>query len=39
MQRVAVTYQKHLIPVAKMIHAKASPSVLEFARAFGPRKE
>ena len=39
MERVAATYRRHLIRVATLIHAKASPSVLEFARAFGPKKE
>lgn len=36
---VAATYRKHLIPVATFIHSKASRAVLEFARAFEPKKE
>jgi DNA-binding IclR family transcriptional regulator len=39
MRRVAATYQRHLIRVATMIHGKAAPAVLEFARAFAPKKE
>ena len=39
MARVAATYRRHLIRVTTLIHSKASPAVLEFARAFGPKKE
>lgn len=37
--RVSAVYRRHLIPVAKMIHAKGSPSVRAFAEAFNVRKE
>jgi hypothetical protein len=37
--RVAVTYRQHLIRVATLIHAKASPGIREFARAFERNKE
>src|SRR5262245_6098759 len=37
--RVATTYRRHLIRVAKIIHAKASPGVQEFARAFQLKKK
>ena len=37
--RVAATYRRHLILVAKMIHDRGPASVLEFARAFHVRKE
>lgn len=36
---VAVTYQRHLVPVATFIHSKASASVREFARAFDLKKD
>ena len=39
MARVAATYRRHLIRIATLIHAKASPSVREFARAFESKKE
>jgi hypothetical protein len=39
MGRVAATYRKHLIRVTRLIHSKASTAVLEFARAFEPRKD
>jgi hypothetical protein len=39
MARVAETYRRHLIPVTRLIHSKASAAVLEFARAFEPRKD
>jgi DNA-binding IclR family transcriptional regulator len=39
MARVAATYRQHLVRVATLIHAKASPAVREFARAFAPKKE
>jgi hypothetical protein len=39
MARVAATYRRHLIRVARMIHSKAPTAVLEFARAFEPRKD
>ena len=39
MSRVAETYRRHLIRVTRMIHSKASTAVLEFARAFEPRKD
>jgi hypothetical protein len=38
MQRVAQTYQRHLIQVATFIHCRASSSVREFARAFDFKK-
>ena len=34
MYRVAVTYRRHLIRIARLLHSKAPTSVLEFARAF-----
>lgn len=37
--RVAETYRRHLIRVTKLIHSKAPTSVLEFARAFEPKKD
>lgn len=39
MTRVAETYRRHLIPLTRLIHSKASPAVLEFARAFAPKKD
>jgi hypothetical protein len=39
MARIAATYRRHLIRIATLIHAKASPSVREFARAFESNKE
>jgi hypothetical protein len=39
MVRVATTYRRHLIRVTTLIHSKASPAVLEFARAFEPKKD
>jgi hypothetical protein len=39
MSRVAATYRRNLIRVTTLIHSKAPPSVLEFARAFEPRKD
>ena len=39
MARIAATYRRHLIRVATLIHAKASPSVREFARAFETKKD
>ena len=39
MPRVADTYRRHLVQIAQAIHAKASPSVQEFARAFQLKKE
>jgi hypothetical protein len=39
MARIAATYRHHLVRVATIIHAKASPSVREFARAFEIKKE
>lgn len=39
MPRVAATYRHHLIRIAKIIHAKASPGVQEFARAFQLKKD
>jgi hypothetical protein len=39
MGRVAATYRRNLIRVTRLIHSKAPPSVLEFARAFEPRKD
>lgn len=37
--RVAAVYRRHLIPIAKMIHAKGSPAVRAFAEAFNVRKD
>jgi hypothetical protein len=34
MAAIADAYRRHLVTVANLIHAKASPSVQEFARAF-----
>lgn len=39
MPKVATTYRRQLVRVAKAIHAKASPSVQEFARAFQLKKD
>jgi hypothetical protein len=39
MARVAETYRRHLIRVTRLIHSKAPTAVLEFARAFAPRKD
>jgi hypothetical protein len=39
MARVAATYRRHLIRVTRLIHSKAPTAVLEFARAFEPRKD
>jgi hypothetical protein len=39
MPRLATTYRRHLIRIATTIHAKASPAVREFARAFEPKKD
>ncbi len=39
MPRVAATYRRHLIRVTRLIHSKAPTAVLEFARAFEPRKD
>jgi hypothetical protein len=39
MPKVAETYRRQLVKVAKAIHAKASPSVQEFARAFQLKKD
>lgn len=39
MQKVAATYRRHLVQVATLIHAKGSPAVREFARAFDFKKE
>jgi DNA-binding IclR family transcriptional regulator len=36
---VASAYQRHLVPIATFIHAKASASVREFARAFDLKKD
>jgi DNA-binding MarR family transcriptional regulator len=36
---VAVAYQRHLVPIATLIHSKASASVREFARAFDLKKD
>lgn len=36
---VAQAYRTHLIPLANLIHSKASGSVQEFARAFDFKKE
>ncbi len=39
MERVATTYRRHLVPIATLIHSKASPGIREFARAFRLKKE
>jgi hypothetical protein len=39
MTRVAATYRLHLIRVTKLIHSKAPTPVLEFARAFEPKRD
>jgi hypothetical protein len=39
MFRVAATYRRHLIRVTRLIHSKAPTAVLEFARAFAPKKD
>ena len=39
MPRIAATYRRQLVRVAKVIHSKASPSVQEFARAFQLKKD
>ena len=39
MPRLAATYRRHLIRVARIIHSKASPGVQEFARAFQLKKD
>jgi hypothetical protein len=39
MDRVAATYRRNLIRVTTLIHSKAPSAVLEFARAFEPRKD
>ena len=39
MARVAAAYRQDLIRIARFIHAKASSSVREFARAFEIKKE
>jgi predicted transcriptional regulator len=36
---VAVEYQRHLVPIATVIHSKASASVRAFARAFDLKKD
>ena len=38
-ERVSVTYRRHLIRVTALIHSKAPAAVREFARAFEPKKE
>jgi hypothetical protein len=39
MPRVAATYRRQLVRVAKVIHAKAPPSIQAFARAFQLKKD
>lgn len=39
MPRVAKTYSRNLVGIARMIHSKGSASVREFARAFQIKKE
>jgi len=39
MRRVAETYGRNLVGVARMIHSKGSASVREFARAFQIKKD
>lgn len=39
MRRVADTYARNLVGVARMIHSKGSASVREFARAFQIKKD
>jgi hypothetical protein len=37
--QIAMAYRAHLIPIATLIHRKASGSVQEFARAFSLKKD
>jgi len=39
MPRVAAAYRQNLVLIARLIHAKGSPAVREFARAFEFKKE
>jgi DNA-binding IclR family transcriptional regulator len=39
MPRVAETYSRNLVGIARMIHSKGSASVREFARAFQIKKD
>ena len=39
MSEVAVTYRRHLVPIATFIHSRASTAVREFARAFDLKKD
>lgn len=39
MPRIADTYRKNLVGIARMIHSKGSASVREFARAFQIKKD
>jgi hypothetical protein len=39
MRRVAETYARNLVGIARMIHSKGSASVREFARAFQIKKD
>ncbi len=39
MERVAAAYRGQLIEVTRLVHAKASRAVLEFARAFDFAKD
>jgi hypothetical protein len=39
MAKVAATYSRQLVTVAQLLHAKASPGVREFARAFQIKKD
>ena len=39
MAKVAAAYSRQLVTVARLLHAKASPGVREFARAFHLKKD
>jgi hypothetical protein len=39
MEKVAVAYRSQLIAVTRFVHGKASPAVLDFARAFDLKKD
>jgi GAF domain-containing protein len=36
---VAASYRRHLVPIATLIHSRASTAVREFARAFNLKKD
>jgi DNA-binding FadR family transcriptional regulator len=39
MPEVAASYRRHLVPLATLIHSRASTAVREFARAFDLKKD